>query len=174
MTNKRPVDRAPPGKRVNALTTEPVEDRPWSEVGVLASHLHDAGLDLGRHLVRAAVRPGGLVDESREARVGVLSEPGVHRLAAHPVALGHLDDVDTVEHFVHRLGPLLHDAELHEHKGLLRVCRRSLTTAKEVEPASWWMLRRAKVSCRYRSQCRPGTGTAPGSVVQLPEPQCQA
>jgi hypothetical protein len=59
-------------------------------------------------------------------------------------------------------------------ESLLRVCRRSLTTAKEVEPASWWMLRRAKVSCRYRSQCRPGTGTAPGSVVQLPEPRCQA
>jgi hypothetical protein len=99
------------------FTTKPVKDRARPELGVLASHLDDAGLDLGRHLVRAAVRLGRLVDKGRETLVCVLLEPGVHRLAAHPVAFGHLDDVDTVEHFLHRLGPLFHDAELHEHEG---------------------------------------------------------
>jgi hypothetical protein len=40
---------------------------------------------------------------------------------------------------------LFHDTELHEHEGPPSDLTTLMSTAKKVEPASWWMLRGGEV-----------------------------
>jgi hypothetical protein len=55
------------------------------------------------------------------------------------------------------LGPLFHQAQLHEHRRPPPHLRSSTTTAKEAATANRWTPR---MSARNRGQCHPGTGAA--------------
>ncbi len=56
------------------------------------------------------------VSERGQAALLVAGDPGVDGLAGDAEALGDLDDLPAVlDHCEHRLIPLFHDAELHQH-----------------------------------------------------------
>jgi hypothetical protein len=90
---------------------------------VVASHLDDLTFDRRCHLLRAVVGFRARVDEARETMCCVTPQPLVHGLTTHLVATGNIGHRRAVEHLFHRLQALFHDAELHEHEGLLRVLR---------------------------------------------------
>ena len=76
----------------------------------------------------------------------------MHRLTRHPVAAGDIDHRGAIEHLAHRRIALLHQAQLHEHDGLLRNLWTRTTTAKEEATSPRW------------------TPQNPRSVTQVPEP----
>ena len=79
------------------------------------THLHDAGLHDRGHLVRTGLGLGALVDQAGDSRGRIPAEPGMHRLAGHPIPLGHVDDGRPVENFAHGLVTLFHQSQLHQH-----------------------------------------------------------
>ena len=102
--------------------------------------------------MRAAVWPRALIDEAGKAVRRVAPEPVVDRLTGDAAAPGDVSDARAVlEHVFHRGQALLHDTELHEHEGLLRVCRG--------EPQQ-----------RRRWQAAGGGSRGREGVVQVPEP----
>ncbi len=59
----------------------------------------------------------GAVDQGREPAVLVAGDPCVDALAGHTEALSHLGHLPAIlHHREHRLIPLFHDAQLHQHR----------------------------------------------------------
>ena len=84
---------------------------------VLPSELADLRLDLGRDLVRAGLWPMRSVGQSSQTSLLVADDPGVDRLPGDAQALGDLGDLPAVLGYrQHRLVPLLHDRQLHQHR----------------------------------------------------------
>ena len=115
-----PVDRRTRRGGVDPEAAELVLDPAGSPAGVFPSELADQGLGLAGGLVRAGGGSVGTVGERREAALLVAGDPGVDALARDAEAPGHLGDLPAVLHDrEHRLVPLLHEAELHQHDGHL-------------------------------------------------------
>jgi len=111
-----PVDARARRDDVGAGPRELVLDAPRSPAGMLAPELADHGLQLGGDLVRAGRRTVGTVGQRGQTTTLVAGDPGVDALAGHPEPSGDLDHLPAVlHHREHRLVPLFHDAELHEH-----------------------------------------------------------
>ncbi len=160
VTHEGPVDRRASRERGDSFGPQDIADRARSPLWVRQAQLDDPRLDGGGHLVGTVLRLGALVDEGGEPPIGALAQPGVHRLAAHPIALGDLGDARPVEHFEDRLGPLFRNPELHEHHGLLRDRRR-----RRRQRRRW---RRRAGGNSGRGRCHPCTGA---TVAQLPGPR---
>src|SRR5712691_4346090 len=100
-----------------------------SPVGVTPALLQDEDLHRRVHLMRAPRWTMGPIDEARQTLILIPPQPTVDRLARHAEAACDLDYRDTVaDHREHRLIPLLHDTQLHQHA---REC-----VADQAEPAS--------------------------------------
>jgi hypothetical protein len=83
------------------------------------AQLDDAGLDLGCHLMGAAVGPGASVGERAKTVVGVAHQPAVKGPAVDAVADRRVDDRGPVEHVFDRVVALLNHRELHQHDDVL-------------------------------------------------------
>jgi hypothetical protein len=84
---------------------------------MLPPELADRRLDLSGDLMRTAVGTSRSIGERDEAALLVAGDPVVDRLARHPEALGDLDHLPAILHDRENgLVPLLHDAELHQHR----------------------------------------------------------
>ena len=129
-------------------------------LGCCPAHLDHSGLDDRGHLVRTALGLRALVGQCGHAPVGITTQPRVHRLAAHPVAAGHVGHAHPVEDVDHRPIALFHQLELHQHRGPPSDLSTTASTAKKVATATWWTLAGTK--------CQAGTGA---SVAQVPEPR---
>jgi hypothetical protein len=126
------------------------------------AHRHPRASTTG-HLVGTALGCGGFIDQTGHAMAGIAPEPGMDGLSSQSVAQGYVGDRRPVEDFAHCLVAHCSTSPRSTNiRGLLRVCGRELSTAKEVAGRAWRTLVRREVSCRYRSQCRPGTGAASG------------
>ena len=84
-----------------------------------AAQLDDAGFDLGRHLVRAAIRLGALVRQSGEAYGDVADEPAVKGAPIDAVAGGGVFDGGPVEHLSDGVVALLNHRKIHQWHGVL-------------------------------------------------------
>ena len=102
------------------LPTERGQDGAGTPGGVGPSKRHDAGLELRRDLVGAAIGLGAAIGECAQATFGVAAKPPVHGPAINPVTLGHIDDGGAgVEGLPDGQVALLNHRELHEHAGIL-------------------------------------------------------
>ena len=84
-----------------------------------AAQLDDAGFDLRRDLVRAAIGLGAAVGKGGEAFSGVAHEPAVQGPSVDPVASCGVGDGGAVEHLSDGVVALLNHRKLHQHDGLL-------------------------------------------------------
>ena len=110
------IDARATRQRVDTLFAELVQDPQRSPAGVLAADLADHRLELGRDLVRTALRFVGAIGESRQASGLVASDPVVDTLARDAKVRGDLGDLPAVlDHGHDCLITLLHDAQLHQH-----------------------------------------------------------
>jgi hypothetical protein len=71
VADQGPVDAGQPGRRVHAITDQLVGQAALTPVGMAAAQLAQAGLDDGRHLVRAAAGPMRTVGQGVQATTGV-------------------------------------------------------------------------------------------------------
>jgi hypothetical protein len=111
-----PVDGRTRGRRVHAPARELVFDPAGTPARVLPAQLADQCFDLGIDLVRARGRAVGVVGQRGQSALLVARDPGVDGLARDAHAPGELDHPPAVlHHREHRLIPLFHDAELHQH-----------------------------------------------------------
>jgi hypothetical protein len=78
-----------------------------------AAQLDDAGLDLGRHLMRTAIGLGALVGECSQALRGVAHQPAMKGPSIDPVADRGVLDGGPVEHLSHRVIALLNHRRIH-------------------------------------------------------------
>ncbi len=84
-----------------------------------AAQLDDAGLDLGRHLVRTAIGLGALVGEPCQAVIRVTDQPPMKGAAVDAVAGCCVFDARPIEHLSHGVVALLNHRKLHQHVVLL-------------------------------------------------------
>ncbi len=78
--------------------------------------LQDPRFGAWGHLVWAGVGLRTPVSQAGQALFGIAPQPGVHGLAAYPIAAGDVSDArPTVEDLQHRLIPLFHEPQLHQH-----------------------------------------------------------
>ncbi len=85
-----------------------------------SSQLDDAGLDLGSHLVGAAIGLGAAIGESGQSLTGIAHEPAVDGPAVDALAGGDIGDGDAgVEHLTDGVVALLKHRELHQHDEIL-------------------------------------------------------
>jgi hypothetical protein len=127
-----------------------VHETPRSPVGVSTTALEHPHLDRGIHLVGTPRRPVRSVRKAREAVGLIPPEPAVDRLARDAEAPCNLHDRDPVaDHREHRLIPLLHDTQLHQHA---REC-----VADQAEPAS--PIRRSRVTHQPKPERDESGGT---------------
>lgn len=81
------VCRAQPVKgRGPERTPQLAQDRAWTPSRMVPPHVDDAGLDLRRHLMRAAIGSRALVGKCREPVGGVADEPTVKGPSVDPIA----------------------------------------------------------------------------------------
>jgi hypothetical protein len=126
---QRPVDPRTRRDRFQARPGRLVHEPSWSPIGVAPSRLEHPHLDHRGHLMRAPRRSVGPVGQTREPLILVAAQPPMHRLAGHAEAARHLHDWDPIaDHREHRLIPLFHHTQLHQHA---REC-----VADQAEPAS--------------------------------------
>ena len=93
-----------------------VLDPAGSPPGMFTPELADRRLNLGGGLMGAGRWAVRSVGESTETAGLVARDPGVDALTRDPEAPGNLRDLPTILHDrQHRLVPLFHDAELHQH-----------------------------------------------------------
>ena len=162
MAHQGAIDRRATRHRGEALVGQPGADRPRSPPRVRPAQLDHPGLDDRGHLVRTALGLGALVGQRRHAPVRIAAQPGVDGLAADPVAAGDVGHVHPVEDVDHRSIALFHQLRAPPTRsasfGSVDDCVNSEEggNGHVVDPL------RHEVSSRYRSQCRPGTGTASG------------
>jgi hypothetical protein len=98
------------------LSSQLVEDGARAPAGVGSAEFDDAGLDLGRDLVGAAIRLGALVGQRPEALGRGAHQPAVEGPAIDPLAERDVFDLGPrVEHLSDREIALLNHVELHKH-----------------------------------------------------------
>jgi hypothetical protein len=116
MASQTAVDARARRHGVEAPTGELVLYPAGAPTGVLPSELTDQRLHLRSDLVRTRGRPVGTVGEGCQPACLVAGDPGVDGLPRHSETIGDLDNLPAIlDHRQHRLVPLLHDAELHQH-----------------------------------------------------------
>jgi hypothetical protein len=94
-------------------------------------HRHDPRLNLRGDLMRARQRPRRPIGQIRQATIsGIPTQPLMHRLPRHPEPARHHRHRRTVKHLPHRLIPLLHHGQLHQHRRLPSPRPTSITTNK--------------------------------------------
>jgi len=118
MAHQTAIDRGARGDLIE-LTSELVEDRARAPAGMSSTELDDAGLDLGRHLMGAAIGLGAAIGQRNESLAGVADQPAVEGTSVDPVAGGHVGDGGTVEHLSHGVVALLNHGKLHQHDQIL-------------------------------------------------------
>lgn len=98
--------------------------------GMGPAQLAHPRLDLTSQLPRVVMRAMRSVGQPEQAVLAGAAQPGVHRLARHPIAFGDLDNGDTAEDdFYDGVITLLHDAQLHEDQP--RLSPRDTSRAKQ-------------------------------------------
>ncbi len=126
---ERPIDPRSRRRRLNAGSRGLVHQPARTPLRVAPTRLQDPHLHGRIHLMGTPRRAVGSVCEPTEALVLIPPEPAMDRLAGHVEAPRHLHHRDPVaDHREHRLIPLLHDTQLHQH---VREC-----VADQAEPAS--------------------------------------
>jgi hypothetical protein len=85
---------------------------------VAPAQLYDYGLDLGSHLMGAAIGLGALVGQSTET-LGVAQEPPVKSATVDAVADGGVFDRGSIEHLSDRVVALLNHRKIHQWHGVL-------------------------------------------------------
>jgi hypothetical protein len=114
-----PVDARARGDILPGLG-ELVLDATGSPPWVRSPQLADERLHLGGDLMGTRRRTMGPIRKGSQAACFVPGDPAVHALAGDAEAPSDLDDSPTIlDHGEHRLVPLFHDAELHQHGYLL-------------------------------------------------------
>ena len=116
VAHQHPVDGHPARQRQHPaplqLVAQPLRPPP----GMLAAQLAHPGLDRRGQLVRAPVGPMRTVGQPLQPTSPVSGDPGVHRLAADPVAVGDLGHRQPrLQHLQHRVVALLSHAALPQH-----------------------------------------------------------
>ena len=126
---ERPIHARARRGRVHAGSANLMHEPARSPVGVAATGLGDPHLDGRIHLVRAPGRAVGSIREPSQTLRLIPTEPPMHRLTRHVEPTRDLHDRDPIaDHREHRLIPLFHDTQLHQHA---REC-----VADQAEPAS--------------------------------------
>jgi hypothetical protein len=84
---------------------------------MLTPQPHDAGLDLGGHLMRTRQRPRRTIHQTPQTLRRVLAQPLVQRLPRDTAAPSDIGDSrPVVQHLEHCLIALFHNTQLHEHQ----------------------------------------------------------
>src|SRR6516165_11048067 len=99
------------------------------------------------------------IGQPGQAVVAIAAQPVVDGLAGHAIADCDVGHRRPVEDFDDRLQALLHQTQLHQHRGPPSFLRTWTSPAKKVAPARWWT---------SRHKCQAGTGA---SVAQVPDPR---
>jgi hypothetical protein len=118
MAHQTAVDRGARGRDLE-LASQFVQDGAGAPAGMAPTQRDDAGLDLGRHLLGAAIGPGALVGEGGQALGGEAYEPPVKRPAVDPVVDRGVLHGRPVEHLPHGVVALLNHRKIHEWHGVL-------------------------------------------------------
>jgi hypothetical protein len=123
------------------VTTWPARCRP-AETCWASAQLAQVGLDLSRHLVGAMPGPMRAVGQGVQAAGGVAAQPAVDGLAAHTVAVGHLDHREPVAQ------------HLHDGVEAMSATVSSGSTLPTSSPRRW-----SAKQQKVRRWCQPSTGT---------------
>ena len=83
------------------------------------AHLDDAGLDLWRHLVRAAIGLRAALGKSSQAVVGVAHEPAMNGSPVNAIAGRNVGDGGPIQHLADGVVSLLNHRKLHKHDEIL-------------------------------------------------------
>ncbi len=166
VAHQRPIHRRQRRQRIDPLLGQMEQDRALTPRRVRPAQLDNPRLDHRSHLMRARLRLGAPIGQPSQPVVRVTANPLVHGLADHPVPQGHIRHRRPVEDLHHRLVALLHQTQLHEHDGLLRVRGRGSAHSEEgdngqpVDPPEHACVRQVPepVSPRYRSRVRGLSG----------------
>src|ERR671910_205152 len=171
VTHQAAIDRRPPWHRHHPVTFEAMTDRARPPARMLTAQLHDARLDLGKHLMRTRPRHRRTIHQARQTSRRVPAKPPMHALARHPEALRDLGHRHPTQHLEHGLIALLHEPELHQHGPDPLQPTTPTSSAKKAQH------RQARTP---RCNTTPGATVAqlpemrPRSVTHLPEPTRQA
>lgn len=159
VTNQRPIRRRPTRHRIHTIPTQLVHDRPRPPTTMGPAQLHDPRLHRRRRLMRTPPRPRGPVRQPGRAPRRVSPQPVVHRLTGHAATASHIHRRGPVQHLTHRLVPLLHQPQLHEHGRPPPGLQARTTTAKKVatEPLD---------EPQSDHECRAGTGATVSSIYR--------
>jgi hypothetical protein len=71
VADQGPVAAGQPGRWIDAVTGQPVGEAALTPAGMAPAQLAEAGLDRGRHLLRAAIGSMGAVGQGLQSAVGV-------------------------------------------------------------------------------------------------------
>ncbi len=157
VANQRPIDRRPRRNPIHPLPLQVIANRPWTPTRMSTPHLHHPSLDLHRHLMRTRLRLRRPVNQTSQPLGRIPAQPHMHRLPGYPITASHISHQRPPKDLQHRLIPLLHNTQLHQHdRTLLRRRHTAAVIEEGVEPEA----ENQPVSGTYRNHCRPGTGAA--------------
>src|SRR6266498_209185 len=133
VADQQPPDPSPRRQRRHPTPLQLVQQPLWPPARVRPAQLAHPGLDGCWHLVRAARRPVRAVRQALQPALAVPVDPGVDRLARHPVALRNpAHRQSRLQHLDHGVVALLDHAPLPQHLPASRP-RRTNTADKQTE-----------------------------------------
>jgi hypothetical protein len=142
---ERPIDPRARRRRLDDRPRGLVDQPAWTPVRVATTGFEHPDLDGRIHLMRTTGWSMGAIGEPAEPLILIPPQPPVHRLARDSEAPRDLHHRNAItDHREHRLIPLFHDTQLHQHA---REC-----VADQAEPAS--PIRRSRVTHQAKP-CHP-------------------
>lgn len=116
VAHQHPVHRRPRRHRIHPGPAQLVHQQPRTPPRMIRAQLHQQRLDLRTQLPRMPMRAVRAVRQPGQPTLAIPGQPRVHSLAGHPLPAGDPGHLCPAEHLHHRVIPLLHNTQLHEHQ----------------------------------------------------------